>query len=340
MTIPVIHMFDNRYALPAAVAFKSLLDKACRDYEYRIIVLENDVTEENKRRLGEVVGRYPNATLEFVSPKNDYDTVFQGVRNKAHFSKEIIYKLSIPDLFPDLHYAIISDVDCIYLDDISLVYCEFVEKGKGNLLGGITSARRPLRKMEAFNSGYEKDFSEAEQRALQWGVGAGFMVYDLDEMRKFGFAEKAMRYFAENAHRLIQPEQDVINLVGEGRIHYFSERAMVTIAFYVLSDDDEKARMREALEHPIQLHYSSATKPWNFPVSPKAHLWWEICAQTPFFYEAIGRLLPKGFKEISRWSLFGLPLITVRADGDVKCVKLAGLELGRIPTHPEEAECK
>lgn len=63
--IPIFFTFNDNYAVPAAVAFFSLLNRASADVVYDMHVLHHDISEEHQALLGSVVGRFGNATLTF-----------------------------------------------------------------------------------------------------------------------------------------------------------------------------------------------------------------------------------------------------------------------------------
>ena len=46
--------FNNEYAIPAAVAFRSLLENASKDYFYKLYVSHTDISLENQKKLQEV----------------------------------------------------------------------------------------------------------------------------------------------------------------------------------------------------------------------------------------------------------------------------------------------
>lgn len=61
--LPIAFAFDNRYAIPAAVAFFSLLNRAKSDIYYEINVLHSDIIPDNQSLLENVVHRFPGNTI-------------------------------------------------------------------------------------------------------------------------------------------------------------------------------------------------------------------------------------------------------------------------------------
>lgn len=51
MDIPVLHFFNNKYVIPAAVSFYSMLENADKNYNYILYVGHSDITKENQEKL-------------------------------------------------------------------------------------------------------------------------------------------------------------------------------------------------------------------------------------------------------------------------------------------------
>ncbi|MBT1182301.1 glycosyltransferase family 8 protein [Bifidobacterium sp. CP2] len=64
-TVPVIFAADDDYVPVLATAVTSMLRNANPDRHYDVIVLERDITEENRRTLAADLERFPNATIRF-----------------------------------------------------------------------------------------------------------------------------------------------------------------------------------------------------------------------------------------------------------------------------------
>lgn len=303
--IVVVHMFDNRYVAPAAVAFLSMLEHADPRRTYELKVITNDITDENQYRLRELVCQFPNATLEFMAPPDDCAEIFSHFLSKGHYSKEVLYKLMIADLFPQEKYLIVADVDCLYLDDITIPFDEF-SQNENAYFAGIGYSELPCRWARAFTEMYGAKFSDDERQALRSGVGGGFLIYNCELMRRENVGEKLLNYLKDNAQRIIQAEQDVLNLVCSGRIYKLPVRTMICTYHYDRLADDEVDSWRTALGHPIQLHYATSVKPWNDPTSTLSDIWWKYVARTSFFYTALcGFRLNHGKESMTAHSLFG-----------------------------------
>lgn len=320
MTIPVMHCFDDRYTAPAAVAFLSMLEKGSKDCFYKLYVVHSDISEAHQAMLKEVVSRFENASLDFVCPKNRVDELFELVKGKGHFSKEVLFKLSVADEFPQYDRMLVADVDVIYLDDVAGVFA--LEMDEETYVIGHNTLSAPVAWLEHFvEECYGSQFSDNDREIVRRGVGGGFLLFNLAAMRKRGVVASMEEFLRENADRIQQSEQDVINFVCAGHLKYLPLRAMVCNYLYRVLNDVERTAWQDALDHPIQLHYALSDKPWTDMSVEKSELWWGKLCETPFYYDIVKRFDTRVRK--TNYSFLGLiPFLEVWSKGEVSKVKL------------------
>ncbi len=288
--IPIIHCFDHNYVLQAGVCFHSLLTHANPQRTYALHVVGTGLTEDDRADLHAIVGRFPNATLAFTeAPALDLPDFHGG-----NFAKDLFYKLKTPELFPQYDIAIISDVDVVYADDIALAFDALNDphaylagpldvsyaawRGEGILrdLGAPKALRR-----------YHRQFTGDERAQLR--IGAGLMTFNLRKMREDRLSEQCFAFARANFARLILPEQDILNLVCQGRTCDYPPRLMA-IAGYEEHYRQMSPEARQAnpawdamFAHPVQIHYATGIKPWKYPASPMADLWFDALLASGLF---------------------------------------------------------
>ena len=124
--IPIFFTFDENYVVPAIVTVFSLLHHAEASHNYELHVLHPGLSAKAQRELQRVVGRFPQASLHFHDTSND--PIAQECPSKSHFSKEIYFKLCAPELFPQHDRVLCSDVDVVFLGDVSQVFAAYPEE--------------------------------------------------------------------------------------------------------------------------------------------------------------------------------------------------------------------
>jgi len=120
--IPIFFAFDNNYAIPAGVAFYSLMTFASKKYDYKFIVLHEDITEDNQSSLFKTLASFDNVSLEFRYMGDQFKDEWDGLTVKGHYTKECLYKLIPVNYFMEYDRIIWSDVDVLFKDDISDIY--------------------------------------------------------------------------------------------------------------------------------------------------------------------------------------------------------------------------
>lgn len=282
-TIPIFFTFDRYYVVAAQVALYSMLKNASKDYRYELFFLHTDLNEKVQKRISRVIEGFP-ATAQFinVSAYNGYIQKLEG-EVKAHFSKEIFYKLIVPDMFPQYDRIICSDVDVAYPGDISQAY--FIEELEHCYLAGVGPILTNDR-MKAYNG---KGYNTEELEALKHALNAGFLVYNLKLMREDDMQQKLVDFYMANYPRLMYPEQDCMALCCYPHIKYVSMQFNVLNIYYTMNAEqltffpdnfeyqgthaENVQTFKAHLAHPTIIHYIGPRKPWNSFGVPQQKLW-------------------------------------------------------------------
>ncbi len=278
--IPVMHCFDNNYVIPAAVSFYSMLKYADPKYQYRLYVLHTDITTQNQALLQNVVGQFPNASLEFISMNHWLEDVFQSLLHENHFSKEVIYKLSVGSIFPQYDKLIITDVDVAFCGDIAPSYVS-MDPDSEICFAGVHHVCPKDSWLVNYYDHYDAVFGKGHRERMK--ICGGYLVANLKRLREAGKEAIFLDYLEANTDKLLQLEQDVINFCcDENEIAYLPLEYIVCSYAYDMFETAESREQDEhysreeierALKNPIQLHYATSVKPWKDIHSTKADLW-------------------------------------------------------------------
>ncbi|OOY31571.1 glycosyltransferase [Thioclava sp. F36-6] len=288
MIVPVALFFDKNYLIPASVAITSLLMNSNRNYEYHIHVFYNDIPDDDISTLSELCSGFSNARFFSRDMGGRFLDLFSKTKTKGHYTKEMYYKFLVPSLMPDYPKAIVTDVDVVFLGDVSSTFENSI-RSPDTLIAGC-KVPAPYDSLYGRNiEKYRSQFSDDEIAKLN--VGGGYYVFNLDAMRREGVEKKLIDVAHINAYRLKQPEQDVISLVCHPRIEILPLASMICSYCYDIfseSDSFEKVPgysaedVKLAINNPIQLHFATRVKPWNTPGSTKSEVWHKYICMTPF----------------------------------------------------------
>ena len=287
--IPIMFTFNNNYCVPASACFISIMEHASKENDYYFYVLHSDITEEHENMLKEDMNKYSNCHLEFINMNNKYEEEYNRVQNHSHFSKELLYKLSCASIFSKESKIIITDVDVIFLDDIAIMYDALDEKEDYYYAGiGVAEKKSP----SIYRGNLYLKFTDLEKDMLEKGVGAGFLLVNLKKIRQDGIEEKMLKFLNDNSDRLIQIEQDVINIVCYKHIKRMPHYYMVCSYEYdnykngkdfsSIKNPDDIEKEKYALENPVQLHFATSIKPWKYTNCTKSEIWFKYFEMSYF----------------------------------------------------------
>lgn len=116
--------FNDNYVIPACVSFYSMLENANSSHFYKLYVLHTDIKEENQKILHSIVLKFKNASLNFINMNHKFQDLFHKLKIKGHYSKEMLYKILAPSIFPQYDTIIITDVDVVFSGDISQCFIQ------------------------------------------------------------------------------------------------------------------------------------------------------------------------------------------------------------------------
>ena len=111
--IPVFFTFDANYLLAAKVAIHSMMKHASRQYWYELYVFHTTLSPKAQQSLRNSLKEFTHTELHFIDV-TQYNEKIKNFGTKAHYSKEIFYKLIATDVLPQYDRIICSDVDVVF----------------------------------------------------------------------------------------------------------------------------------------------------------------------------------------------------------------------------------
>ena len=185
--IPIFFASDDNYVPFMAVAIKSLLENASKEYFYNIHILNTGINEDNQKRLHEL--ETPNSKIYFKDLTENVikirDRLDATLRD--YYTESIFYRIFIAALYPEYKKVIYLDGDIVVLDDISKMYNIDLE---GNIFGVITD--------DVINTTPQFVTYAKEGVGVDNYFNSGVLLMDLDEYRKAKVQERFVYLLVNN----------------------------------------------------------------------------------------------------------------------------------------------
>ncbi len=301
--ISVAFASDNNYVKYLSVAIVSLTDNMSKDYNYDIVILEDNIKDKNKRLLLKQIKDFKNISLRFIDINKYFDK-----NNKVNFylsgnlSKATYNRLFIPDIFKNYNKVIYLDCDILINSDLVDLYK--IDLG-GNLIGGVRDM--PFGSWLPIDFWKDKEFDIYIQsylgiNSLDEYVNAGLIVYNIKNCLDNNFTSSCL-----NSLKILkQPErhdQDVINMACKDKIKYLDYRYNF-FAYYLDNVPDIKKYIPEYILNDVKIIHFAGYHPWGNTYSDSVCKWIETSFKSPFFSNKTKQLLKSKVK-LLRYKICG-----------------------------------
>ncbi len=262
--IPIFFTIDDSYAPFNAVAVKSLLENASKDYDYKIIIIYQDLSSENMNKIKKL--ETENSTIEFYPMKDELELITDRDENKLrcdYFTLTIYFRIFIADMFPEYDKGIYIDSDIVVPGDISELYN--IDLGN-NLIGASTD--HSIQDVPELINWMENGIGVKKQEYINSGV----LLLNLKLLRESKFGQKFLKVLNEFHFDTVAPDQDYINALCNGKIFYLDE------AWDVMPN-----KGKPAFKNPKLIHYNLFDKPWCYDNIQYEDYFWNYAKKTSFY---------------------------------------------------------
>lgn len=262
--IPIFFAIDDGYIPFLAVAIKSLIENASKEYEYIIKVLHTNVKEKNVRKIKKF--ETENVNIEFVNLSYYIKKVQDKLYTRDYYTNTTYFRMFLPELYPQYDKVLYLDSDIVVLGDISQLY--------NTEIGTNLVAAAPDDIIQ-----YNKVFQEYAEKVVgvvkyQNYFNAGILLMNLDQLRKFNFQDKFL-YLLGTVRFSVAQDQDYLNRLCKGRVTLINNQwDIMPVINRKINKEDIKI-----------IHYNFAYKPWRFEDVQYKEYFWEYARKTEFLDE-------------------------------------------------------
>lgn len=268
--IPIFFTIDDAYAPYLHVALISLIENASKDRNYKIIVVYQELNEENRNNLAELVKDHPNFEMEFKYMKQSLDMITDRIENRLrsdYFTMTIYFRIFIPDMYPEYDKAIYIDSDIVVPGDISELHDTDMH---GNLIG--------VCKDSSVNDAPELQRYMTESLGLKLGdyFNSGMLLMNMKALREAKLAEHFLYLLNKYHFDCIAPDQDYLNSMCYGKIEYLES-----------CWDAMPNRNKPENPSPKIIHYNLFDKPWCYDGIQYENYFWDYAKRSVYFEDIV-----------------------------------------------------
>ena len=262
-TIPVFFTIDNAFAPYLSVALISAVKNADPKRSYRAIILHDDLTEDSIAALASLGSDNFEITFERIDDRlSVIENKLGHTLNCSHFTLTIYYRLLIPNMFPEYDKGIYIDSDVVVEADLGKLF----DTDLGNNLIAACADTSVLDVPQ-----FTHYMEEAVGVSRFEYVNSGVLLMNLRELRECGFEHHFFRLLKEYSFDCVAPDQDYLNAICNGRIHY------LPAAWDAMPNPNH-----EPIGNPCIVHYNLFYKPWRYDGVQYGDRFWKYAAFSPY----------------------------------------------------------
>lgn len=281
MMFPIVFSVSDFYVPYFAVCLQSFQEHIGSENQYRVIVLQKGIDEENKQKLQSMIFK-KNIQLDF------YD--IRSLIQKKHFhphdhvSDETFFKLYIPQMFSKYKKVLFCDSDILFQDDPAKLFQINMKNKKiaaapCHLWHGIIQNNT-----EAYNYTVNQLGIKDLDSYFQAGVILFQPAYITQKDIKKAIDLSETREF-------LCMDQDVLNAVFQDDLYIFDSRWNYEVSqpgfrqnSIPFMNETHKKEWESAGKNPAVIHYSGKEKPWASSMEEEyVERWWQTAKNTPFY---------------------------------------------------------
>jgi len=274
--IPIFFTIDDGFAPFLGVALHSMVQNASKAHRYKVIVLHQGISEQNKLRLASLATE--NFEIEFIPMEGRLEGITDRMCNRLRadfFTLTIYFRLFIPAMFPEYDKGIYLDSDIIVPGDISELY--HVELGD-NLLGAAVDPA--VVHIPEFSKHAELRVGIDRNRYFNSGV----LLMNLKRLREVDLDRRFLELLNTYHFECVAPDQDYLNAMCSGKVVYLPA-----------TWDAMPSGFCVPMPHPDLIHYNLFAKPWHYDCVPYEHFFWRYAGSSGYLPEIQG--IKAGFLE-------------------------------------------
>jgi lipopolysaccharide biosynthesis glycosyltransferase len=274
--LAIVVAVNRQYVQHLSAAIKSLLVNNPGKF-FRVYVINSDIPDSLFDRLRNVAA--PGDSCDMINLMIP-ETQFEGLFLTQYYSREIYYRLMIPEL--------VEEERVLYMDSDVIVNGSVAELFDLDLHGMYAGVVR------------EPWFDRHAELELEPGhryFNSGVMLIDVRKWKEDGLHRKVIDYIGRHQTVIRFPDQDALNaVIGERYLPLPLKYNLTFIPGQSPVPDNglySAEELEEARNRPVIIHYSGGSKPWHLRNRhPFRQLYWKYLRMTSYRYALPDEISP------------------------------------------------
>lgn len=261
--IPIFYACDDAFVKYTIVSLHSIIKNASRDYQYKVYILNTNISDDMKKRLFDLGN--DNFEISFVDVTENMKAIKKELPIRHYYSKTTYYRFFIAELFPQYDKALYIDSDTIVLGDISKLYNTNI----GECYLGACHEQAMVQ-VDAYGTYAERVVGVSRHNFFN----AGIMLLNCEMFRGKKVLEKFLKLLWEY-NFIVTQDEDYLNLICKDHVHWLDQKWNTELQ----SGFEYKYELTSA----YILHYIMVNKPWHYYECRCSDIFWSYAKETSVY---------------------------------------------------------
>lgn len=289
--ITIVSNFNNNYVSIFSVFLLSALKYLNTKIYYEFIILSEDISEENKEILNQILISYKNIKITFYNPFYLLNDIKLFVDNPV-YSKDLYVRVIIPYILKLYNKVLVVDADTICKTDLTELYNIDLQE---NVIGAVRDVV-----YFGYLNGVVPGTLEYAKNTLNLKnpynyCNTGVLLMDCNKIRKIYDLNTVLNHINNHPYRIY--EQDMINVLFDEKILFLDSTWNVftytnpTIEHCVkMAPFNDYLTYMEGRKNPKIIHYAAHPKPWWVSEADFGYEFWRIAKQSPYYERLLSQV--------------------------------------------------
>ena len=261
--IPIFYACDDAFVKYTIVSLNSVIKNASKDFDYKIYVLNTNISEQMRQRLLEL--QNDNFQVIFADVNEYLENVNKELPIRHYYSKTTYYRFFISEMFPEYDKAIYIDSDIIVQGDISELYNTDIGD---SYLGACHE--QAMTQIDNYGTYAERVVGVSRHNFFN----AGLMLINTKQFRDKQVLKKFIYHLGEY-NFIVTQDEDYLNLICKDHVYWLDQRWNTELTEGLEYDYDYRSA--------FILHYIMVNKPWHYHDCRGADIFWSYAKETSVY---------------------------------------------------------
>ncbi|MHC3401823.1 DUF4422 domain-containing protein [Aeromonas veronii] len=276
---------NDAYAPHLGALINSLVKNLNANRYYDLIILDGGISNDNKNKISKLIECESNISISFI----DMSKKFEKDNIHSYFSKDTLYRLSLPSILGNRSKVLFFDTDMVISGDISELYdLDVSDVFLAAVQDLVMSAFCKMGVRSYAGSGalpaevYLREYLGVVDPSKYFQ--AGTLLLNLELMRECNIEDKLISELRHDRYWLL--DQDVLNKVCKGMVRFIDNKwnaICVPEDHLSMLPRVEQEKYKSSLVSPHVIHFAGLTKPWTDVHHPFSSYYWSSLRNTPWY---------------------------------------------------------